>query len=118
MSFWGQVVPNYIAAVGGLAATVLAVVSLVLANRARRSDARTRSALESALVALESVASIQQAVESAVESDLEDRRRAGTRELLAEDDIRADRLQEVSARKQDEYAHALADARRKLGAFS
>ena len=50
--FWGVVVPNWIAASGGLLGTALAVVSLVVALRARgtadravASDAETREAV-------------------------------------------------------------------------
>ncbi|WP_322412066.1 hypothetical protein [Microbacterium invictum] len=44
MDFWGAVVPNYVAAVGGLSATVLAVVSLVWTMRTARAEAKTRDA--------------------------------------------------------------------------
>lgn len=50
--FWGVVVPNWIAATGGLLGTALAVVSLVVALRARgaaetavANDAETREAV-------------------------------------------------------------------------
>ncbi|WP_127482845.1 hypothetical protein [Microbacterium oxydans] len=50
--FWGVVIPNWIAATGGLLGTLLAVVSLIVALRARgtadravANDAETREAV-------------------------------------------------------------------------
>ena len=48
---WGVVVPNWIAALGGFAATVLAIVSLVLAQTSRREARAARASAEEAQVA-------------------------------------------------------------------
>ena len=46
--FWGVVVPNWIGALGGFAATALAIVSLVLAQRSRAEARAARATAEQA----------------------------------------------------------------------
>lgn len=115
MDFWGVVVPNYIGAVGGLAATVLAIVSLVLANRARKADAQTRSAVSSVLLAVEGVAAIQGMFEDGFEKDLQGRRDGETQQLMPEDERVVSSLSDATAQRHDALREALDDARRKLG---
>jgi hypothetical protein len=67
--FWGVVFPNYISAFGGLAATVLAIVSLVLAESARRrSRATARAEAETREVVAQSLELQREAI--GAEADL------------------------------------------------
>ncbi len=62
--FWGAVVPNYIAAAGGLAGTVLAILSLIYANG---SKADASEALNSANSAREEASDTRAAAAAGLE---------------------------------------------------
>ncbi|MCJ1706904.1 hypothetical protein [Microbacterium sp. VKM Ac-2923] len=78
MDFWGAIFPNYIAALGGFAATVLAVVSLIRADQARArtaqtalSEMQTRQVVQGTLEQLVAASGVNRAYEQRERADEE-----------------------------------------------
>jgi methyl coenzyme M reductase subunit C-like uncharacterized protein (methanogenesis marker protein 7) len=99
MDFWGAVFPNYVAALGGFAATVLAVVSLIRAEQARtRSKMTELSEIQTRAVVRGTLEQLLDENASGVNRAFEQRNRAD-QELREQEEARAARTSNEAYRR-------------------